>query len=101
MKRPKANDHADQIERLLGQASVLPHGSTRVDLCEEAVRIADLHNDTALAYRSRQELMDAACFGGRPDLLVVAFTWCLAVFDRGEESGIALYELLWRMKWVM
>ncbi|HEX3149345.1 MAG TPA: hypothetical protein VHR66_14825 [Gemmataceae bacterium] len=101
MKRPKANDHTDQIDRLLTQAEALPHGATRIDLCEEAVRIADMHNDTALAYRSRQELMDAACFGGRPDLLIVTFSWCLSVFDRGEESAVAPYELLWRMKWVM
>jgi hypothetical protein len=101
MKRPRPSDHADRIEQLLAQASMLPHGSVRVDLCEEAVRLADLHNEKALAYRSRQDLMDAACFGGRPDLLIVAFSWCLSVYDRGEESGLAPYELLWRMKWVM
>ena len=101
MPRRRPTDHADRVERLLTQAGTLPHGPTRVELCEEAVRIADLHKDPELAYRSRQELIDAACFGGRPDLLIVAYSWCLATFDRGDEVGVSAYHVLWRMKWVV
>ena len=101
MNRPRPTDYTEQVDRLLAEANGLPHGPTRVGLCEEAVRIADLHNDTALGYRARQELVDAACFGGRPDLLVVTYSWCLSVYDQGEELGVTPYELLWRMKWVM
>lgn len=102
MKRPSRHpDHVDQIDRLLAQAGALPHGPTRVELCEEAVRIADLHNDPELAFRARQELVDAACFGGRPDLLIVAYSWCLATFDRGDGTRVSARELLWRMKWVV
>jgi hypothetical protein len=100
MPRRRSTDHAEQVERLLTEAGNLPHGPSRVDLCEEAVRLADLHNDADLAYRARQELIDAACFGGRPDLMIVAFTWCLAAFDRGDVSVWAR-DLLWRMKWVV
>src|SRR5918993_2726942 len=94
-------DHAAQVDRLLGQADALPYGPTRVELCEEAVRIADLHNDTPLGYRARRELVDAASFGGRPDLLIVAFTWCLAAHDRGDVTDESEMDLLWRMKWVV
>lgn len=52
-------DHAEQVDRLLAQAAGLPHGPTRVELCEEAARVADLHNDPAQAYRAREELVEA------------------------------------------
>jgi hypothetical protein len=100
-KRARPTDHAEQVERLLAQASTLPHGPTRVDLCEEAARIADLHNDPELGYRAREELVEAACFGGRPDLLIVGFSWCLSTFDQDPMGGISAFQLLWRMKWVV
>src|SRR3954447_9917246 len=100
-KRPRPTDHVEQVERLLVQAGTLPHGPTRVDLCEEAPRIADLHNDPELGYRAREELVEAACFGGRPDLLIVGFSWCLATFDQDPAGGISAFQLLWRMKWVV
>jgi len=102
MKRSRRDNHADQVERLLAEAEALPQGPTRIELCEEAVRIADSHNDPGLAYRAREELVDAACFGGRPDLLIVGFSWCLSMFDTdGAESEISPYQVLWRMKWVV
>jgi hypothetical protein len=99
-KRSRQTDHAEQVDRLLAQANTLPHGPTRIELCEEAARIADLHNDPELAYRAREELVEAACFGGRPDLLLVGFSWCLSTFDRNPDGNISAFQLLWRMKWV-
>jgi hypothetical protein len=102
MKRSRRDNHADQVERLLAEADALPQGPTRIELCEEAVRIADSHNDPGLAYRAREELVDSACFGGRPDLLIVGFSWCLSMFDNnGADSDISPYQVLWRMKWVV
>jgi hypothetical protein len=101
MKRRKKTDHSEQVDQLLAQAAALPHGPTRVELCEEATRLADLHGDIALAYQTREQLVDAACFGGRPDLLIVGFSWCLSTFDRDTDVGISSYQLLWRMKWVV
>lgn len=100
-KRSRRIDHAEQVECLLAQANVLPHGPTRIELCEEAARIADLHNDAELAYRAREELVEAACFGGRPDLLIVGFAWCLSTFDKNPDGNISAFQLLWRMKWVV
>jgi hypothetical protein len=101
MPRRRNQDYTDEVDRLLTEAEQLPHGPTRIELCEESVRIADSHNDFELAYRAREELVEAACFGGRPDLLIVAFSWCLATFDRDPDGPISLYSLLWRMKWVV
>jgi hypothetical protein len=101
MSRRKHDDHEDQIERLLAEADALPHGPTRVELCEEAVRLADLHHLEHLSSRAREELVDAASFGGRPDLLIVAFSWCLSTFDKDPENDFSAYSLLWRMKWVV
>jgi hypothetical protein len=101
MKRRKPDDHEAQIHRLLAEAEGLPHGPTKVELCEEAVRLADLHNLDDLASRAREELVDAASFGGRPDLLIVAFSWCLSKFDQDPDNDFSAYSLLWRMKWVV
>lgn len=100
MKRRESNDHEEQIERLLAEAVALPHGPTRVELCEEAVRLADLHHLRPMACRARERLVDAASFGGRPDLMIVAFAWCLATFDEDPDAYFSAYSLLWRMKWV-
>jgi hypothetical protein len=100
-KRSRPTDHAEQVERLLAQANTLPHGPTRIELCEEAARISDLHNDQELAYRAREELVEAACFGGRPDLLIVGFSWCLSTFDKNPDGNISAFQFLWRMKWVV
>ena len=40
MARRRTPDHAEQVERLLSEAGTLPHGPSRVDLCEEAIRLA-------------------------------------------------------------
>ena len=100
MPRRRSADHTEHVDRLLNQANDLPHGPTRVELCEEAVRIADAHNDIGLAYRAREALVDAGCYGGRPDLMIVAFSWCLSTFDKNPDGDISAYQLLWRMKWV-
>ena len=100
-RRRRAPDHAEQVDRLLAQAGTLPHGSTRIELCEEAARIADMHNDRELGYRAREELVEAACFGGRPDLLIVGFSWCLSTYDDDPMGDISPFQLLWRMKWVI
>jgi len=76
------SDHRDRIEELVGQASVLDNGAARVALIEEAVRLADAHNDTASGFHARMELVSAAMSAGQPDVMLVAFSWCLSQCDR-------------------
>jgi hypothetical protein len=93
-------DLRDQIAELQGKAEGLPYGPARVALLEEAVQLADSLSDVSLAFDARHELMGAAVFSGRPDLMLVAFSWCLAQFDR-EPDRFDRFDLLWKYKWVI
>jgi hypothetical protein len=94
------SDHRDAIDELLSQAEELPYGPTRTSLAEEAVRLADTHNDDEASFDARTALMQAAMFAGRPDVMLVNFAWCLALHDRNPES-FPEFNLLWNYKWVV
>lgn len=85
---------------LLQQAQQLPHGPEKVALLSEAARQADVLRDTDLAYRIRDDLIDAASHAGDAPTMITAFAWCLQHADRDEE-GFRAYSLLWRYKWVL
>jgi hypothetical protein len=89
-----------QVLQLQWKASELPHGPAQVALLEEAVQLADSINDVVLAFRVRNDLMTAATFSGRPDIMLVAFSWCLAQYDRNPEQFYS-HDLLWKYKWVL
>src|ERR1700722_150885 len=94
------SDPSVAIERLLERSNELRNGPQRIGVLEQAVRLADEHGDLDAGFRARMELMEAATFGGRPDILLTAFSWCLAEHDRDpdrfDEKGF-----LWKYKWVM
>ncbi len=94
------DDDRAQIQRLRAEADALPHGPTQVALLEEAVRLADELQDVDLAYEMRDHLMRSAAFSGRPDDLLVAFSWCLAQYDCAPHRFNS-YNLLWKYKWVI
>ncbi|MGL6096336.1 MAG: hypothetical protein ACRC7O_11135 [Fimbriiglobus sp.] len=89
----------DKIASLLELSEMMDHGPAQVAVCEEAVRMADAHGDEQAGFYARKELTKAASFGGRMDLSLVAFAWCLAKVDENpdeyDEGG-----LLWSYKWV-
>lgn len=97
--------HADDIARLLDDAKELDDGPAKVALLDEAVRIADSHRDDDAAFRARFQLIQAASFAGQPDVMLVAYSWCLARYDsdpaRFDPDGDTLFYLLWRYKWVV
>jgi hypothetical protein len=99
-KERSMSDHQASIDRLVVEAMSMGAGQVKVALLEEAVRLADVHGDTEMGFDLRQDLMEAAVFAGRPDLLLVAFTWCVAQHDRDPEK-FAARELLWKYKWVV
>jgi hypothetical protein len=94
------SDSLATIERLLEQANELKNGPERIRVLEEAVRLADQAGDVAAGFRARLKWMDAATFGGRPDILLTAFAWCLAEHDR-DPDRFDQKDLLWKYKWVM
>ena len=61
--------------RLAPDASVIPEKRLLLAVLEEAVRIADAHNDEELGFDARQQLIQAATFGGAPDVSLVALAY--------------------------
>src|SRR5262249_61142281 len=88
-----------QINDLLYEAAVLPHGASKVALLEEAVRLADSHGDIGLGFDVRKDLVNACNFSGFPEKTLVAFSWRLAQVDRSPEE-FDENDLLWEYKWI-
>jgi len=89
----------DTIDAMIARARSIEDGAVKIAALEEAVRFADTLGDPESGYEARQSLIEAATFGGRPELSLVAFSWCLAYSDAHpdcyDESS-----LLWQYKWV-
>jgi hypothetical protein len=88
------------VYRAVVKAREMENGDERVAVVEEAVRLADAGADLKLRYFARQELLEAAFWGGSPEKSLVAFSWLLAQHDRHPE----LFEeswLLWTYKWIV
>lgn len=100
-RKPKVVSHTQKIEELLRTTWDLEPGPAKVAVFEEAVRLADAQNDVPLAFELREELIEAATFGGSPEVAIVAYAWCLAAFDRDPDNDFNLYGLLWKYKWVL
>jgi hypothetical protein len=92
-------DYQTQIEELRDQAYVLPEGPSKLAFLEEAVRLADVHQDVALADDVRKELINAATFSGYPEKALVAFSWRLAQCDRDPDK-FPEQQILWEYKWI-
>ena len=88
---------------LLDRTYSLPENSpVRLELLEQAVRLADSLGDVAAGWDARDALMEAATMGGYPEKTLVAFGWNLAQFDRvGDQYGWDEDDLLWKYKWVL
>jgi hypothetical protein len=93
------SDYRQEVEELLSRANAIPFSLARVSLTEEAVRLADLHEDVKLGFRVRQEHIESTIFAGQTDQAIVAFSWCLAQFDHNQQQFPA-FTLLWQYKWV-
>lgn len=74
-------DHRDQIRALLTEAGRMPHSAGKFDVLDEAVRLADLHNDLELGVEARLPLIAVAGNLLRGDAMAVHFTWCLHQYD--------------------
>jgi hypothetical protein len=94
------SEHRREMGELLNQARRLRQGRSQAELVEQAVRLADAHDDLEAGFLARMELIEAATFAGRPDVLLVAFTWCLAQCD-AQPDNFDEGALLWKYKWVM
>lgn len=94
----RRRDRAD-VDAVKALAAGFPYGPAKTALLEEAVRLADAAGDVDEGYECRLLLQEAATFGGRGDLLVAHFPWCLGQVDR-HPGRFDEHDLLWRYKWV-
>ena len=81
----ESGEYIDQIEKLLQASLQLSDYDSRIQLYEEAIRIADLHGDIELGYRLRRDLVDLASHGLKYDVYGVTFAWCFAQAQRDPE----------------
>lgn len=96
------NATPEQVRELFFESYPLDDGDSKIMLLEEAVRLADICGDFALRYSARTLLINAATFGGAPEKALVAYSWCLAQYDRRErEEHIEEGQLLWMYKWIL
>jgi len=98
-RRKPTPDYGEQVEDLIFQAADLPEGAAKVAIFEEAVALADLHQDVPLAYETRMEMLWPAYHASRQDLLLVHFAWCLAKLDADDD--LDAHDALWAYRWVL
>lgn len=92
-------DYREQIDELLARARSFAHGPIKVALTDEAVGLADSHNDIDAGFLARMQYIEAANFAGQPDRMLVAFSWCQAQVDHFPDR-FDMHGFLWRFKWV-
>ncbi len=88
------------IRELVSQVQKLPHGPAEIELLDEAIRLADNYQRADLGFSLRKLMLSAAAFGGAPDKLLVAFSWCLSQCDEDPEQFPEV-DILWEYKWVI
>lgn len=95
--------NANRFQELMEEAEELPHSPTQVAIHEEAVREADRLGDEHLGFEARNALVSSAVFSGAREKAMVAYSWCLAYYDRNPEefSWWGEYEFLWQYKWIV
>jgi hypothetical protein len=83
----------DSLEELLATADRLPAGRVRLEVIEQAVRVADSLRDVVAGFWIRRQLIDEAAYFARWDLYAVAFAWCLAA-ERNDPVRFSGADLL-------
>lgn len=90
------------IRMLVEQAEHLEHGTERISLLMEADRLATGLGDDEVVFAVLMDLVEAALFGGRSELVLASFARMLALFDSHQKHGDwedYEWRLLWRYKW--
>jgi hypothetical protein len=94
------HDEVAKIYNLLYEAHQLEDGKSKIIMTEEAVRLADIYGDEMSQVDARNDLVQAAVFGGEDEKAIVAFSWLCKKFEENPEL-MDPYEFLWRYKWII
>jgi hypothetical protein len=97
---PAMSDLPADVARVLAEAANLNDGPGKVELLQEAARRADHACDVDAGFQVRLRLMEAALVCGSADVLLVAYSWCLAQAER-EPDRFGLHQILWRYRWAV
>ena len=93
-------DWRERFNTLRAHAERMEPGEAKVMTLEETARLADAHGEVALAYETREALIEAAIFAGTPERALVAYAWCRGQQQRAPERYDA-EGLLWKQKWIV
>ena len=83
-----------RVWQSIEESRKLPLCALQLDLLQEAVSWADAHHRIDLGIAARWDLMVVARNLLRGDVLTVAFTWCLAQYDR-DPKPFHGQDLIW------
>ncbi|ASS75099.1 hypothetical protein CIG75_08990 [Tumebacillus algifaecis] len=89
-----------QLSQLESQADMLPDGDAKVALLQQAIQLADAHNELIDSFELREKLIDASVGAGDPMRMLVAFSWCLTQMDK-HPYQFEPTRMLWQYKWVV
>ncbi len=94
------SDEIEKIYDLLYDAYSLEHGKTKISMIEEALSLADIYGDEELQIDTRNDLIEAAVFGGEHEKAIVAFSWLNQKYKESPEL-INTFDFLWKYKWIL
>ena len=89
-----------EYEELYDRYYQVPRGREQIAILEEVIRLADSNNDVEIAYGARSQYTRLCNQEGFPEKSIVAFSWCLAQFDKDPELE-DWHGLLWRYKVIL
>ncbi len=91
----------DELWNRLWATQQLPRGKAQITALETVLREADRLDSAELRYAARIFITSAYQMGGEPAKAFVPFSWCLAVYDRGEADPRWNENLYWFFKFMV
>ena len=89
-----------EYDQLYAEIYNAPGPREQMAFFEQLIRLADANKDIEIAYEARREYIGTACAEGFPEKGIVAFSWCLAQFDKNQELDSA-HSLIWQYKVIL
>ena len=95
-------NYLEQIQELVDRSYQLPNNFTKIHLIEAAIKLADSYQNIEEGFELRSYLISTLYKCGYPEKLLVAFSWCLAQYDRDPEKfRHHEWRLMWHYKWIL
>jgi len=88
------------VTKILARASGMNDGPAKIEVIQEAVRLADSANNVDAGFHTRLALQEAALTCGSADILLVAYTWCLSQAEK-QPDRFGFHQVLWRYRWAI